>query len=68
MKKLNVLFKLKEERKTGENPDEWIRKMITTGRSIVDNLREINIDILLGYLLTVDLGEDLTATTTEIYK
>jgi len=68
VKELNVLFKLKGGRKTGENPDEWMRKMITTGRSIVDNLGEINMDILLGYLLTVDLGEDLTATTTEIYK
>ena len=68
VKELNVLFKLKGGRKTGENPDEWIRKMITTGRSIVDNLGEINMDILLGYLLTVDLGEDLTATTTETYR
>jgi hypothetical protein len=45
-----------------------MRKMITTGRSIVDNLGDINMSILLAYLLTVDLGEDLTATTTETYR
>jgi hypothetical protein len=45
-----------------------MRKTITTGRNIVDNLGDINMDILLAYLLTVDLGEDLTATTTETYR
>jgi hypothetical protein len=45
-----------------------MRKIIITGRRIVDNLGDINMDILLAYLLTVDLGEDLTATTTEIYR
>ena len=45
-----------------------MRKIITTGRGIVDNLGDINIDILLAYLLTVDLGEDLTVTTTETYR
>ena len=68
VKELNTLFKLKGGRGTGENPDEWMRKIITTGRGIVDNLGDINMDILLGYLLTVDLGEDLTATTTETYR
>jgi hypothetical protein len=38
------------------------------GRDIVDNLGDINIDILLVYLLIVDLDKDLTVTTTEIYK
>jgi len=68
VKELNALFKLKGGRKTGENPDEWMRKIITTGRGIVDNLGDIKMDILLAYLLTVDLGEDLTATTTETYR
>jgi hypothetical protein len=68
VKELNALLKLKAGRKTGKNPDEWMRKIITTGRSIVDNLGDINMDILLAYLLTVDLGEDLTATTTETYR
>lgn len=45
-----------------------MRKVITTTRSIRDNLGEINLDILAAYLLTVDLGEDLTATTTETYR
>ena len=56
VKELNALFKLKGARKTGENPDEWMRKIITTGRGIVDNLGDIDINILLAYLLTVDLG------------
>ncbi len=68
VKELNALFKLKGGRKTGENPDEWMRKMITTGRGIVDNLGNIDMDILLAYLLTFDLGEDLTTTTTETYR
>ena len=68
VKELNALFKLKGGRRTDENPDEWMRKIITTGRGIVDNLGDINMDILLAYLLTVDLGEDLTVTTTETYR
>jgi hypothetical protein len=56
VKELNALFKLKGGRKTGEDPDEWTRKIITTGRGIVDNLGDINMDILL------------TATTTETYR
>jgi hypothetical protein len=68
VKELNALFKLKGGRKTGENPDEWMRKVITTGRGIVDNLGDLNMNILLAYILTVDLGEDLTATTTETYR
>jgi len=68
VKELNALFKLKGGRRTGEDPDEWMRKIITTGRGIVDNLGDINMDILLAYLLTVDLGEDITATTTETYR
>jgi hypothetical protein len=68
VKELNTLFKLKGGRKAGENPDEWMRKVVTTTRSIRDNLGEINLDILAAYLLTVDLGEDLTATTTETYR
>jgi hypothetical protein len=45
-----------------------MRKIIITGRGIVDNLGDININILLAYLLIVDLDKDLTATTTEIYR
>jgi hypothetical protein len=68
VKELNTLFKLKGGRKAGENPDEWMRKVVTTTRSIRDNLGEINLDILAGYLLTVDLGDDITTTTTETYR
>jgi hypothetical protein len=38
------------------------------GEEQKDNLGDIDMDILLAYLLTVDLGEDLTATTTETYR
>jgi hypothetical protein len=68
VKELNALFNLKGARKTGEDPDEWMRKIITTGRGIVDNFGDIDINILLAYLLTVDLREDLTATITETYR
>jgi hypothetical protein len=68
VKELNALFKLKGARKPGENPDEWMRKVITTTRSIKDNLGEIDLDILAAYILTVDLGDDLTTTTTETYR
>jgi hypothetical protein len=68
VQELNALFKFKGGRRTGENPDEWMRKVITTGRRIVDNLGDINLDILAAYLLTVDLEEDFPATITEIYR
>jgi hypothetical protein len=45
-----------------------MRKVITIGKSIRNNLGDINMNILLAYILTVDLGEDLTATTTETYR
>src|SRR6266516_3437072 len=44
VKELNTLIKLKGGRKTGEDPDEWMRKVITTGRSIVDNLGDLKMD------------------------
>jgi hypothetical protein len=44
VKELNTLFKLKGGRKTGENPDEWMRKVITTTRSIKDNLGNIDLE------------------------
>jgi hypothetical protein len=34
----------------------------------VDNLGDINMDILLAYLLIVDLDKNLMATTTETYR
>jgi hypothetical protein len=68
VKELNTLFKLKGGRKTGENPDEWMRKAITTTRGIMDNLGDINLSILAAYLITVDIGEDLTATITQTYR
>jgi hypothetical protein len=52
VKELNTLIKLKGGRKTGEDPDEWMRKVITTGRSIVDNLGDLKMDIFLAYLPT----------------
>src|SRR6266516_2430741 len=68
VKELNTLFKLKGARKPGENPDEWMRKVITTTRNARDNLGELSWDTLAAYMLTVDLGDDLTATTTETYR
>jgi len=68
VKELNALVKLIGGRKAGENPDEWMRKVITTGRNIKDNLGDINMDIFMAYILTVNLGDDLTATTTETYR
>jgi hypothetical protein len=68
VKELNTMVKLIGGRKEGENPDEWMRKVITTGRSIRDNLGDLNIDIFMAYILTVNLGDDLTATTTETYR
>jgi len=68
VKEFNALFKLKGVRKTGENLDEWMRKLVIIGRNMVDNLGDINMDILLVYMLTVDLGEDLITTTTEMYR
>ncbi len=68
VKELNALFKLKEARKTGENSNERMKKLVTTGRNIVNNLENINMDILLAYILIIDLGEDLITTITETYR
>ncbi len=68
VKELNAVVKLIGGRKPGENPDEWMRKLITTGRNARDNLGELSWDILMAYGLTVGLGDDLTATTTETYR
>src|SRR6266516_7769596 len=62
------MVKLIGGRKPGENPDEWMRKVITTARSIKDNLGDLNMDIFMAYILTVNLGDDLTATTYETYR
>jgi hypothetical protein len=45
-----------------------MRKVITTIKSIKDNLRDINLNILAVYILTVDLGDNLITTTTETYR
>jgi hypothetical protein len=68
VKELNALVKLIGARKPGENPDEWLRKLVKTGRNIKENLGELTIDIFLAYAMTVNLGDDLTATTTETYR
>jgi len=68
VKELNTMVKLIGGRKPGENPEEWMRKVITTARSIKDNLGDLNMDIFMAYILTVNLGDDLTATTTETYR
>ncbi len=59
VKELNTMVKLIGGRKPGENPDEWMRKVITTARSIKDNLGDLNMDIFMAYILTVNLGDDL---------
>ena len=68
VKELNALLKLKGARKPRENPDEWMRKVIAIARSIKDNLGDLSMDILIAYILIVDLGDDITTTTTETYK
>jgi hypothetical protein len=45
-----------------------MRKVIAITRSIKDNLRDLSIDILIAYILTVDLRDDITTTTTETYR
>jgi hypothetical protein len=45
-----------------------MRKVITKGRSAKENLGELTFEILIGYILLVDLGDDITATTTETYR
>jgi hypothetical protein len=37
-------------------------------RSIKDNLGDLSMDILTAYILIVDLGDDITTTTTETYR
>ena len=68
VKELNALLKLKGARKVGENPDDWMRRVISRIRSEKENLGELSFDILGGYIMSVDLGDDITATTTESYR
>ena len=68
VKELNALLKLKGARKVGENPDDWMRRVISRIRSAKENLGELSFDILGGYIMSVDLGDDITATTTESYR
>jgi hypothetical protein len=42
--------------------------VIAIARSIKDNLRDLSIDILIAYILTVDLRDNITTTTTKTYK
>lgn len=37
-------------------------------RSIKDNLGDLSIDIFTAYILTVDLEDDITMTTTKTYR
>jgi hypothetical protein len=45
-----------------------MRKVIITVRSIKDNLRDIDLDILAAYILTINLGDNLITITTETYR
>ena len=45
-----------------------MRQVISRIRSAKENLGELTFDILMGYILSVDLGDDITATTTETYR
>jgi hypothetical protein len=42
--------------------------MVIIGRSIIDNLKNLNIDIFMIYIFTVNFGNDLITTTIIIYK
>ena len=65
---LNTMVKLIGARKIGEDPNEWMRKVLTTGKLAKKNLGELSWDIFMAYVLTVNLGDDLTATTTETHR
>jgi hypothetical protein len=65
---LNAMVKLIGTRKIGEDPNEWMRKVLTTGKLAKKNLGELSWDILMAYMLTVNLSDDLTATTTETHR
>jgi len=68
VKEMKTLWKFRGARKEGENPDDWMRKVIAKGRSAKENLGELTWDIFMGFILTVDLGDDLTTTSAETHR
>jgi hypothetical protein len=42
--------------------------VIAIARSIKDNLGDLSIDILIAYILTVDLKDNIITTTTKTYR
>jgi hypothetical protein len=68
VRELNAINKLKGARKEGENPDDWMRRVMSRIRSAKENLGELSFEIYGAYVMSVDLGDDITATTTETYR
>jgi hypothetical protein len=68
VRELNAITKLRGSRKEGENPDDWIRKVKLRIQSAEENLGELSFKILGAYIISVDLGSDITTTITETYR
>jgi hypothetical protein len=68
VRELNEIGKLIGARKEGEDPDEWLRKILLRYRSIKENLGELSLDIYISYAMSVQLGKDLNATVAEAYR
>jgi hypothetical protein len=45
-----------------------MRKVVSRIRSAKENLGELSFDIFCAYIMSVDLGDDITDTTTESYR
>jgi len=45
-----------------------MRRVILRIRSAKENLGELSFNILSGYIMSVNLGDDITATTTKSYQ
>jgi len=68
VQELNNMVKLIGARKTGENPDEWLGRVIATAENGQENLGNLTWDIFAAYVMSIDLGDDITATPSETYR
>ena len=62
------MIKLISGRKAGENPNEQLGKVIVTTKNAQENLGDLSWDILIAYVMSINLGEDITATPSETYR
>jgi hypothetical protein len=68
VQELNNMVKLIGARKTGENPDEWLGRVIATAENGQENLGNLSWDIFAAYVMSINLGDDITATPSETYR